>query len=208
VATRKQIEANRRNATRSTGPRTEKGKDASKLNAIRHGLLAKSVVVPNLENEEEWQDFRKGVLADLNPVGRLQEELAERIAQILWRIRRVAWHERNEVKKNYTEQAPVYWFDMVDKGIAGGRELPDLAQLGAIARYEAHLQRSFTQTLREYHRLRDRRQDEDGAMSTPIHVVPTDPSGRQILDVASQGAREQKGADDTTWGESDVETIR
>ena len=133
MATRKQIEANRRNATRSTGPRTEQGKGASELNAIRHRLLAKSVVVPNLENDEEWQDFRKGVLTDLNPVGRLQEELAERIAQILWRIRRVAWHERNEVKKNYNEEAPVYWFDMVDKGATGGRELPDPAQLGVIS---------------------------------------------------------------------------
>jgi hypothetical protein len=191
VATHKQIEANRRNAKRSTGPRTEKGKDASKLNAIRHGLLAKSVVVPNLENEEEWQDFRKGVLASLNPVGRLQEELAERIAQILWRVRRVAWHERNEVKKNYSEEAPVYWFDLVDKGMAGGRELPDLAQLGAILRYEAHLQRSLTQTLREYHRLRDRRPDEEGAMSNLTNIIPTDRSGRQILNVESQGVREQ-----------------
>ncbi len=46
MATKRQIEANRRNARRSTGPRTEAGKDASKRNAARHGLSGAGAVLP------------------------------------------------------------------------------------------------------------------------------------------------------------------
>src|SRR5512133_1151125 len=72
VATRKQVEANRRNAKLSSGPRTDEGKAVSKMNAIKHGLAAKSIVVPNLEDPDEWEAFRTGVIADLEPVGVLE----------------------------------------------------------------------------------------------------------------------------------------
>jgi hypothetical protein len=48
----KQIEANRRNALKSTGPRTEAGKQVSRCNAMRHGLAAQTVI-STLEDEED-----------------------------------------------------------------------------------------------------------------------------------------------------------
>jgi hypothetical protein len=50
-----QIEANRRNALRSTGPRTPAGKQASRLNALRHGLRASEVIIPGQEDPEEFE---------------------------------------------------------------------------------------------------------------------------------------------------------
>ena len=44
VATAAQIEANRRNAQKSTGPKTERGKARAKLNAIKHGLTARTIM--------------------------------------------------------------------------------------------------------------------------------------------------------------------
>jgi hypothetical protein len=48
----RQIEANRRNALKSTGPKTQAGKQASRCNAVRHGLTAETVITA-LEDAED-----------------------------------------------------------------------------------------------------------------------------------------------------------
>ena len=52
MATLKQFEANRRNAQKSTGPKTPEGKSAVSMNALRHGLRARSVVLPGEDRAE------------------------------------------------------------------------------------------------------------------------------------------------------------
>ena len=60
----KKLAANRRNAKRSTGPRTERGKKASRFNAVRTGLFAKHVVIPVCDGDRSGEQFDK-LLADL-----------------------------------------------------------------------------------------------------------------------------------------------
>ena len=84
----KQIEANRLNAQRSPGPRTPAGKARVSLNALKHGLTGRDVVLPG-ENADDFDSFRAGLLASLDPQGELEGALAERIAADLWRLRRV-----------------------------------------------------------------------------------------------------------------------
>ena len=55
----RQIESNRRNALRSTGPKTEAGKQRSSKNAVRHGLTAETVIEP-FEDPEDYKAFRRG----------------------------------------------------------------------------------------------------------------------------------------------------
>ena len=90
MATQRQIDANRENALKSTGPRTEAGKAASSANALSHGLTAASTVVLPEEDTDAFERLREGVIADLDPAGALQEALAQRIAVLLWRLDRAA----------------------------------------------------------------------------------------------------------------------
>jgi len=90
----KQIAANRVNSRKSTGPRSEVGKDIAKLNAVKHGGLSPLPVLPEVETCDAWQAHLDGTLASLQPFGHLETVLVERIALILWRMNRVARFER------------------------------------------------------------------------------------------------------------------
>ena len=83
----RQFEANRRNALRSTGPRTEEGKRRSRQNAVRHGLTAETVVIA-LEDIQDYQAFEAAVIADYDARTAVERELVLRLASLLWRIRR------------------------------------------------------------------------------------------------------------------------
>ena len=58
MTSQKQIEANRRNAQKSSGPKTIQGRSISRMNALKHGLLAEQVVVPG-EDFEEFATLRQ-----------------------------------------------------------------------------------------------------------------------------------------------------
>ena len=83
----KQIEANRLNALKSTGPRTEEGKRHSRCNAIRHGLTAETVIV-GLEDREDYESFEATIIGDYDPTTAVERELVLRLASVLWRLRR------------------------------------------------------------------------------------------------------------------------
>jgi hypothetical protein len=83
----KQIEANRRNALRSTGPKTETGKEISRCNAVRHGLTAETVIGA-LEDAEDYKAFEAAVMADYDARSAVERELVLRLASLLWRLRR------------------------------------------------------------------------------------------------------------------------
>jgi hypothetical protein len=83
----KQIEANRRNALKSTGPTTPVGKDRSRCNAVRHGLTAETVIAA-LEDAEDYQAFEATVITDYDAESAVERELVLRLASVLWRLRR------------------------------------------------------------------------------------------------------------------------
>ena len=83
----RQIEANRRNAARSTGPNTEAGKNRSRRNAIRHGLCAETIV-ESVEDLNDYRSFEAAVIADYDARTAVERELVLRLASLLWRLRR------------------------------------------------------------------------------------------------------------------------
>ena len=88
-------QANRRNAQRSTGPKTTRGKSISRLNSLKHGLLARTVPIRNFPilQISEQKDLEE-ILSDLNlelcPEGRIEAMLVERIANCYFQLSRVA----------------------------------------------------------------------------------------------------------------------
>jgi hypothetical protein len=83
----RQIEANRRNARKSTGPITEEGKQRSRCNAVRHGLTAETVIGA-LEDAHDYEAFEAAVIADYNAQSAVERELVLRLSSLLWRLRR------------------------------------------------------------------------------------------------------------------------
>src|ERR1700691_3979483 len=83
----RQIEANRRNASRSTGPKTDEGKLRSRRNAVRHGLCAETVV-EIVEDIDDYRGFEAAIIADYDARTAVERELVFRLASLLWRLRR------------------------------------------------------------------------------------------------------------------------
>ena len=92
MATDKQIRANRANAIKSTGPRTEAGKQASSRNAVRHGLTAEHVVIDS-EDPADFDALRASLRAEFEPQGPTEGFLIDRLAGLVWRLNRVPGFE-------------------------------------------------------------------------------------------------------------------
>src|SRR5450631_1448269 len=102
----KQIETNRRNALKSTGPTTPEGKRHSRCNAVRHGLTAETVIAA-LEDAEDYQAFEAAVIADYDAESAVERELVLRLASVLWRLRRATSIETALFESVTTELAKV-----------------------------------------------------------------------------------------------------
>lgn len=104
-------QANRKNATRSTGPRTAEGKWRSSHNALKHGLEAIQRILPD-ESAEEYAVFLEAFVSDLRPVGHAELFFARRAADLAWRLQRASRaeadlfrHEDEELRRRVNQEA-------------------------------------------------------------------------------------------------------
>ena len=99
----RKVAANRENAKRSTGPRTERGKRNSKYNSLRHGILARVAVIrtgPYKEDEQAFNRLLRGLFDSHQPVGTQEELLVEEIGVLTMRKMRVLRHETGHIQAN------------------------------------------------------------------------------------------------------------
>ena len=87
MATEAQINANKENSQKSTGPKTAEGKAAVSQNALKHGLFASGMVV-NGEDQAEFDLYSEAMLGEMKPVGPIESMLAGRIVSLSWRLKR------------------------------------------------------------------------------------------------------------------------
>jgi hypothetical protein len=93
ASSERRVAANRANAQRSTGPRTDAGKRKVSRNAMVYAFTARGALLAR-DDVRDYQRFARRLLRDLNPDGAMQEQLAEEIVNYSWRLRRVPRAER------------------------------------------------------------------------------------------------------------------
>ena len=102
----KQIAANQANAQKSTGPKTTAGQAISKMNALKHGILSKEVLVGGShakENAREFAKLHQRFREDWQPVGVTEEMLVDQIVTAHWRLRRALTAEAGEIALSVDE---------------------------------------------------------------------------------------------------------
>jgi hypothetical protein len=103
MTSEKQIEANRLNALKSTGPTTPAGKARSAQNAVTHGLTAESVLLPG-EDADAFAEFEADYIRELRPTGRLQRTLVAEIVADSWRLGRIPMFEASAIRLKITKR--------------------------------------------------------------------------------------------------------
>ena len=137
----------------SAGPRTPAGKQASRHNALKHGLTAKSVVLRGVESPGKFRALVERLRSELNPVGTLEEMQVERIAAAYWRWQRALRFEAGEMFLDLDEVKEF--------------TLPEPTNMNNVLRYEARLEHEYYRAVKELERLQRRRLER----KTPTHVM-------------------------------------
>jgi hypothetical protein len=151
----KKREANRRNAQLSTGPKTDAGKNYSRRNALKHGVLASALLViegEGVENAAEFEELLGALHQDLAPAGRLEEMMVEKLAVCWWRQKRALRCEAGLVRRAFVPDPSRQLKESMSRGVGLGPNpelaaikdhlsLPLGADLDRILRYETTVQR-------------------------------------------------------------------
>ncbi|MGH7070029.1 MAG: hypothetical protein ACREFO_08440, partial [Acetobacteraceae bacterium] len=137
----------------STGPRTLRGKSISRLNALRHGLTARQVLLFD-ENAEDFEGFAGEIIATLKPRNPVESQLAERVAICGWRLRRCYRIEAamfENVRRNWGNGAATVMTRIEHLFIRVSAHDDHLAKL---TRYETSIERSMLAALFALRQLR------------------------------------------------------
>ncbi len=160
MISQKQLDANRRNALKSTGPKTPQGKAAVRLNALQHGLHAQEFVLSS-EEQAEFDRTLAAFLDELRPNDPAGTALVRQIAEASCRIALLRAYETqllNEslrkltrsLKKKYRSLTPRQRLAAVFQADALGPQCWE-----GVSVQEAHLERAFYRALNEFHSLQN-----------------------------------------------------
>lgn len=153
MSTRKQREANRRNAQHSTGPRTPEGKQRTAQNAVTHGLSSKQVVIPG-EDPADYNDLFIGYCEMFRPSNPYEHALVRQMADAEWRLRRIsrleaafvstAFEDRRRFLKEHGQPGD----DANASYVLGNLMQSRTSDLTQFIRYEAQLRRGYQQAFK------------------------------------------------------------
>ena len=170
MSTEKQVNANRQNSKKSTGPRTARGKSKVSKNAIKHGIFADALIVG--ESEADYDEYLDNFLAELEPDGMLETLMAERFVGLSWRLKRAERMHNQAIDKmlEYEVTGPLARLSrklsLQAQGVPAGDKMysPDIFPLGQVAwkdfasgrvldrliLYERRIENSMLRILKEF----------------------------------------------------------
>ncbi len=171
----RRINASRANAARSRGPITPEGKARSSANAIRHGLLAKCVVLEN-ESGQCFEDLVAQHTERFAPADGVELGMIEEMAAAHWLMRR-AWAIENRLMEKALRNQPAG--DEAARIAAAFSELAATPELNLLHRYEARLHRIYQRALFNLALLGERKLPKE---PSPIseHQVAQVPGGPDL----------------------------
>jgi hypothetical protein len=178
MTTERRTKANQANARRSTGPRTRTGKRIVGLNSTKHGLLARSNVLPG-EDQGEFESLRVAVHADLSPSGPVEAFLVDRVINTLWRLRRFERVEtallRHRIATNKLEELAADMRAYERSNLVEGYEMPLLGP-----QYETLIVDEAAHAAAKG-RLTNAQKERDRQVSALERVIFTDLTGEEAL---------------------------
>ncbi len=174
MATKAKILANRRNAKKSTGPRSRQGRAVVSQNAVKHGLSARQNIISS-ESKADFRLYREHMLAELAPISPMESMLAERIVSLSWRLKRICRIQNqsidalnsNNTSNPLTKLTQSLFFKSHDQSQRSPSAPPPDLTLGRMAikdfsnervldrllMYERRIEHSLYKTILEYQRL-------------------------------------------------------
>ena len=213
-ASQKQITANRKNAQKSTGPKTKKGKQKSSQNSVRHGLYTTDLIInsPALkESPQQYHHLLKSIFEELNPVGIFEEQLVLKIVNCLWRTQRAARAETAEIQKQLERvdsevdsyfTSKMFFADddeevdpeeekRTTSNFTAARTIPEKPACLNILRYETRLDRQlarYYKILTQSQALRLAREKISNKDKTIPHILPQSDGANTVVGPRLNGA--------------------
>ena len=174
-------EAARRNGAKSNGPKTPEGKAISSMNALRHGMTAKAILLTN-ENPLAYTKLAAAYYEKFQPADDIERDLVDEMVIAKWRQRR-DWsneaalfdlemdHQTKKVDAQYTKIDHACRYALAFKALAD-----ESTSIQLLTRYEAAHHRSFYKALAAFLQLRTQLAPEPTPDSGPDEVCETNPS--------------------------------
>jgi hypothetical protein len=151
ATSQRRIRANRANARRSTGPRTAAGKARVSMNALRHGLLARQIVLAN-EAGDNFDAMVAEHVRKFGPADGVELNMIEEMAAAAWRLRRAWAIETRMLDEGVQSAQPGNELARIAAAFSGLASAP---QLALIHRYETRLHRMYQRAMNVFLLLRN-----------------------------------------------------
>ena len=172
-------ETARINGAKSRGPKTAQGRARSSMNALRHGLTAKTLILQH-EDQNLFVEIWKDYFDHLKPVNTMEIDLVSDIVATRWRLRRM-WQYQTAMLDMEMEAPQFEKFDEDRRGAMAFSALANTKGYETVLRSDIHLTSAYRKALCEFHRLRA------GKIVKKISVMQNEPKASDLspMDSAS-----------------------